>query len=113
LVRKIVDDLADPDFLGCPFNRANAEYSSPDHPVHLQAVSQRKAQLELIRELAERTGVSDPDTLAARLVLIMDGASVNGAVLGAEGPAATAVALAEEVIDHALQRSHTSTHVNP
>jgi AcrR family transcriptional regulator len=106
MVRKVVDDVADPDYLGCPFNRANAEYSSPDHPVHLQAVAQRKTQLELIREIAKRTGVSDPDALAARLVLIMDGAGSNGAMLGAEGPAAIAVALAEDVINHALQRSH-------
>jgi AcrR family transcriptional regulator len=103
LVRTVVEQVGDPDWRGCPFNRADSEFSNDGHPIHQEAVTQRRAQLDLIRDLAAQTGAADPDTLAARLQLIMDGVGINGAMLGPNGPSATAVTFAEEVIARALR----------
>jgi hypothetical protein len=57
-----------------------------------------------LRRVAHRTDVADPDRLADRVMLIIDGVYTNGTALGADGAAASAVEFAEEVVRTAPRR---------
>jgi hypothetical protein len=77
--------------------------SDPAHPAHRAAVEHRVRLRAQLRSLATQAGVRDPGTLADRLLLMMiDGLYANGAILGIEGAAASAVTFAEEVVAAAI-----------
>ena len=98
LVRRAVEDAADPNFYGCPFSKSVAEYPDESHPVREVVTKQRIAMLASIRQIAAEGGAHNADALAARIVLIMDGINANGAVLGGQGSASFAEAFAEDVV---------------
>jgi hypothetical protein len=54
-----------------------------------------------LEALTERLGVRHPDELADQLVLLVDGAYVNGQLRGARGPARALPAAAKVLIDTA------------
>ena len=98
MVRAAAAQVAAPDFRGCPFRITHAEYPDADHPAHKLAVRHVKNLRTRLRGLAERAHARDPRALADRILLIIDGLYVNGAMLGPRGAATTAVALAEELV---------------
>ena len=102
VVRCAVDEANDPEFHGCPFAKSNAEYPDSSHPVHQAAQHQRTTLLTRIGSVAAEAGARDPEALAARIVLILDGISTNGAILGGGGAAQVALDFAEETIRHAV-----------
>ncbi|MGK5559215.1 hypothetical protein ACSNOI_47220, partial [Actinomadura kijaniata] len=73
--------------------------SHPARPVVAEHYANRRDQL---RDLAARAGAQDPALLADRLMLLLDGLNANGAVLGAAGSAAAAVAFAEDAVRQAV-----------
>ena len=105
VVRCAVDETADPEFHGCPFAKSNAEYPDESHPVHQAAKEQRTALLTRIGAISQQTGAHNPEALAARIVLILDGISTNGAILGGTGAASIALDFAEETIQRALSNA--------
>ncbi len=69
-----------PDFRGCAFINAHAElgWSSP---AAAEIVASHKRTLsEYLGRLARAEGVSDPDVLARRLLLLVDGAIVTASI---------------------------------
>lgn len=102
VVQCAVDKANDPDFHGCPFAKSNAEYLDEWHPVHQAATEQRSALLARIGAIATETGAENPDALAARIVLILDGINANGAIPGGAGASHIALDFAEETIQRAL-----------
>jgi hypothetical protein len=58
---------------------------------------------DYVRELAA-AGAADPDILAQRLMLLMEGAIVMAHVCGDKGAAAQAKSAAEALLDHAAIR---------
>ena len=98
IVRSAAEKVVTPEYRGCPFQNVNAEFPDPDHPVNRASVAHRSDVRATLQELAERAGARNPGTLADRLLLIMDGISANGAILGSEAGVATAVSFAEEVV---------------
>lgn len=108
LVRAVVDQVTAPDFRGCPFRIAYAEFPDPNHPAHrvaLRHVTQLRSRL---RRLASRARAKDPRALSDRIMLIIDGLYVNGAMLGRRGAATKAVSLVEELVQSATgsERHH-------
>ncbi|MDT0309211.1 TetR/AcrR family transcriptional regulator [Streptomyces sp. DSM 44917] len=98
-----VEGISGPGFRGCALRNAHAEFPDPEHPAHrfvVEHYGQRRADL---CALAERAGADDPEALADRLSLILDGASANGAILGPTGAAPTATAFARAVIASATE----------
>ncbi|MEU3463451.1 TetR/AcrR family transcriptional regulator [Streptomyces sp. NPDC006733] len=93
--------FADPNYRGCAFLNASAE-SSPDSPAVQAADAIRSWVRTLFTDLARDAGVPDPEQLAARLVLLYDGAGVVARMDRDPGAAATAKTVAALLIDAAL-----------
>lgn len=98
VVRWTVEQAIMPSYRGCPVHNTHAEFPDPDHPAHLMALRYAERIRIAMAEIAREAGATDPQTLADRLVLVIDGTSVSGATLGKNGPAQAAVALAEDLV---------------
>jgi AcrR family transcriptional regulator len=97
IVQAVAEDVSAPDYRGCALRNTYAEFPDRSHPAHQVSIDHVRTMRAELRRLAEQAGAEDPDTLAARIMLILDGLYTNGVVLGGES-ADTAVALAEEVV---------------
>ncbi|MBL8990813.1 MAG: TetR/AcrR family transcriptional regulator [Phycisphaerae bacterium] len=67
-----------PDFKGCLFLKAAAEFPDPRDPIHIAATRHGASLLKIMRDLAARAGAADPDALAAQLMMLLQGAIVSG-----------------------------------
>ncbi|WP_078850092.1 TetR/AcrR family transcriptional regulator [Streptomyces sp. NRRL F-5126] len=65
--------FAERDFRGCPFAAAAAEERTGGE-IEVMAAGYRNYPREVLRELAEAAGATDPGTLARQLHLVYDGA---------------------------------------
>lgn len=79
-----------PGFRGCPFINAAAEFSDPDDPVRAAVDAHRQWTVNEFAAIAAEAGVDDVESTARQLMILRDGAMVNG-VLG--DPTAVADAL--------------------
>jgi AcrR family transcriptional regulator len=91
-----------PSYRGCPFRTAQAQFRDPSHPVHRAAGRHLDALHDRLRALAARAGARDPEVLADRLMLVVDGVYVNGAAYGGRGATTAAVDLAGELVAAAV-----------
>ena len=71
-----------PDFQGCMFINATAEYAQHDHPVHQASAEHKRAFGQYILTLAGEARVANPDELTAQVLLLMDGAIATAHVTG-------------------------------
>lgn len=85
-------------FRGCAFLMALAEFGDASHPVHRAAFNTKAWVRERFGELTAATGLPDPERLADRLALILEGVYASAQALGAEGPADGARALVEDLL---------------
>lgn len=90
-------DLNREGFRGCPFGNAGSEYDDPDHPA--RRISRQYRQ-ELLARLTSTARQITPtgEELAAQLAVLIDGAYLNAANLGPDGPAAAGLALARTLV---------------
>jgi AcrR family transcriptional regulator len=96
------------DMRGCAFINCAAEFPDPDHPVRA-VVSEHKAGVrERLEGLAAEAGAKDPDALAERLFLLLEGAYVTGALEGDEGVFDRARDLAADLVSAAVDREEAS-----
>jgi len=61
-------------------NTASELRGAPDHPAHEMISAHRAAMHQLLEDLAERTGATDPARLTAQLQVLVDGAVAAAAV---------------------------------
>jgi AcrR family transcriptional regulator len=104
IVRAAVAEVLSGDGRGCALRNTQAEFPDADHPAHQVSVAHMAQMRDDLRRVAHRTDVADPDRLADRVMLIIDGVYTNGTALGADGAAASAVEFAEEVVRTAPRR---------
>ena len=100
----IAEHIAAPRYRGCPFLNVATEFPAPSHPA--RAVSMRN-KTELLRRLAvmaKKMGVRKPDDLASQLVLLIDGAYMNGPLLGKKGPVNSLVTAGQALMAAAPRR---------
>ena len=71
-----------PDFQGCMFINATAEYAQHDHPVHQVAAEHKRAFGQYIFTLAKDARVANPEELTAQVLLLMEGAIATAHVTG-------------------------------
>tara|TARA_R110002167_G_scaffold8756_5_gene40040 strand:- start:544 stop:1134 length:591 start_codon:yes stop_codon:yes gene_type:complete len=69
-------------FAGCAFIKAAAEYGDSDDPVHRLAAGHKAALRSDLAALARAAGAAQPEDLAARLLMLVDGAIVTAQVSG-------------------------------
>ncbi|MGW5054293.1 TetR/AcrR family transcriptional regulator [Actinokineospora sp. NPDC004072] len=108
LVAETAATVMEPDYRGCPIHNTHAEFPDPDHPAH-QVAAEHFADLRArLLTLATRAGAADPQTLADRILLIIEGIYTNGMSQGPRGAAHAAPAFATEVIRAAIPTAITS-----
>ncbi|WP_243429920.1 TetR/AcrR family transcriptional regulator [Acetobacter sacchari] len=90
-----------PDYRGCALSNALLEYTESDHPVRRRAQELKQDIREWMTTKCRETKVADPETLADRLLLLMEGVYGAGQAFALPGPAAQAAALARLVLDAA------------
>lgn len=73
---------AGPDFRGCMFLKAAAEFPGPGDPVRARAVAHKAALRDDLAAMAREAGLAAPGALARQLLLLIEGATVT-AHLGA------------------------------
>ncbi|MGW3959483.1 TetR/AcrR family transcriptional regulator [Amycolatopsis sp. NPDC005003] len=97
LVREVGERVNEPGTRGCPLRNTFAEFPDRDHPAHRVSVDHFVRVRTQLRQLAAKTSAPDPQRLADRIMVIIDGLYTNGPIFGDEG-AKTAVAFAEDVV---------------
>lgn len=95
VVAEIAGRLRRPDFRGCPFRNLLTEFPDGDEPPERRAREYLRETRELVGCLAGELGVTDPEGLADRIWLIIDGLYASGF---RERAAAVAVDMAREAI---------------
>jgi AcrR family transcriptional regulator len=105
LVEGVASRAVEDGFRGCPLRNAHAEFPDAGHPAQRVIVAHYAERQGHLRELARRARAHDPDTLADRIALIIDGINANGAVLGRTGAVAAALAFAEDAVKTGTHQS--------
>ncbi len=79
-----------PGFRGCAFINAAAEFSDPDDPVRSAVDAHRRRMLDTFVAVAAEAGAQDAEAAGKQLMMLRDGAMVNGYL---NDPASVAEAL--------------------
>ncbi|RIQ18959.1 TetR/AcrR family transcriptional regulator [Jiangella rhizosphaerae] len=67
-----------PGFRGCAFINAAAEFPEPDDPVRVAVGAHRRWMLDRFADIAAEAEVDDVESVARQLMILRDGAMVNG-----------------------------------
>lgn len=102
LVAHYADEIADPEFRGCPMSNTAIEFPEAGHPGRTVIEDCKTDMRHRIVELTRRLGVRDPEMLADGLVLIIEGAVAIHHVFGSQGPSAAMTAAADALLESAL-----------
>lgn len=89
------------EFSGCMFINASAEFSAQDDPRHIICAEHKRLVRDYIRDQAELAGIKDPEALARKLNLLLDGAIVDAHVSGNKDSARIAKEMAEVFVERA------------
>ena len=74
--------LRSPQFRGCPYVNAVGELADGDHPARAVAAAHKQALLDWLTATATAAGAGEPAALAQQLMVLLDGAMAQRAVLG-------------------------------
>ena len=88
-----------PEFRGCMFIKAIAEFQDRDHPIHVQAAEHKRLLFDHFTRLAGDAGANDPAGLARQLLVLKEGAIVTAAMGQGAAPAQDAKAAAHAIVD--------------
>lgn len=89
--------FAHPDFHGCMFANAAAEFQEPGNPIIAAAADHKHHNYQYIHDLAVAAGATRPKQLAAQLVLLIEGAT-SITQIDREAPAARQAKNAARII---------------
>ncbi|MDP3798682.1 MAG: TetR/AcrR family transcriptional regulator [Polaromonas sp.] len=103
-LRWIARHIAGPKYRGCPFLNVATEFPAPTHPARAVATRHKIELHRRLGVLAKKVGTRKPDQLADQLVLLIDGAYMNGQLLGKKGPMHSLVAAGLSLILAAQRR---------
>ena len=76
-----------PDFRGCQFINAAAEFPNPHDPVHQVAAEHKRKNRDFFRDLAAAAGADDPESFADRYTALVEGTLVLRHVHGRDDAA--------------------------
>lgn len=101
-LRWIARHIAGPKYRGCPFLNVATEFPAPAHPARTVAARHKTELHRRLVVLAKKMGIPKPESLADHLVLLIDGAYMNGQLLGKKGPVHSLEAAGLALIDQQL-----------
>ncbi|HEY4204713.1 MAG TPA: TetR/AcrR family transcriptional regulator [Xanthobacteraceae bacterium] len=101
-IRELSRRAASDGYRGCGLSNAAVEYPGHTHPARLVAETHKKALRQRLRELAAEMGAREPRALGDGLMLLIEGIYVTGQQ-SAGGPAQSALAIAEMLIDASIK----------
>jgi len=76
--------FAKDDFRGCMFIKAASEYQEEKDPIYVLAAEHKRMMMSYIRDLADKAGAADPDSLARHLLVLKEGAIVMAHMMKGE-----------------------------
>lgn len=91
-----------PGFRGCAFINAAAEFSDPQDPVRQVVHTHRQWMLDRFAEIAMDAGADDSQGVARQLMMLRDGAMVNGYLGDPEALAASLKSAFDAVLTSAI-----------
>ena len=94
--------LANPNFRGCPFINATAEYADETHPIQQAVADFYFSVTQLLADLARQTSMATPEELAKQLVVLLSGAIVIEQIQKQGQAMRTAYTAAEILIKNSL-----------
>ncbi|GGG58046.1 TetR/AcrR family transcriptional regulator [Paenibacillus radicis (ex Gao et al. 2016)] len=94
----ITDTMVEPDFRGCAFLNALAEFPEESHFVKRMTVEYNHSLRSRLNRLTQQAGAKD-ESLTDQLMLVITGALSLAHALGSAGPASQLKALAAHLID--------------
>lgn len=69
-----------PEFQGCMFIKASAEYQDPTHPIHAQSAEHKRLIADYFEDLARNAGLANPARVAGQILLLKEGAIIATAM---------------------------------
>ena len=88
-----------PEFRGCMFIKAIAEFQNADHPIHVQAAEHKRLLFDHVARIAADAGARDPQGLARQLLVLKEGAIVTATMNDTPTAAQDARAAAQAIVD--------------
>jgi len=92
----------DPGFYGCQFINAAAEFPDPNDPVHQAAAAHKRANRDMVRDLAAAAGTTSADAFADAYTLLFEGTLVLRQVHDRDDAARVARPVFERLIESHL-----------
>jgi AcrR family transcriptional regulator len=89
----------DPDFHGCQFINAAAEFPNPHDPVHEVAASHKRRARDGFRDLAAAAGVADPESFADQYAALVEGTLILRHIHGRDDAARVIKPAVEKLLD--------------
>ena len=90
--------LVGDEYRGCAFINAASEIADPSHPARAVALSHKSGVKEHLERLAAESGLREPDILAEKLLLLLEGATITASMRKGRGPLDTAQAMARILV---------------
>lgn len=90
--------FAEPQFQGCLFAKAAAEFPAQDHPVHRAAARHKRRLFEFLEDITTDAGAAQPAMLAEHILLLLEGATALAQQTGALIAARRARRAAEQLL---------------
>ncbi len=104
VIAAIGEKLREPDYRGCPMLLAQAEFPDPCHPTHQLVTSFKRRGRDALAELAREAGAAEPELLADKLAMLVDGAWATLSYLGGARAAEVLQEAADSAIAEALRQ---------
>mgnify|MGYP003121605210 FL=1 len=101
IFRTLGDSYQDPDFCGCMFQAAVAEFPDHDSAPAQAALAHHRRLTEIFLELCTKAGLKNPEELSRKLALLSSGASCVARQTKARTPADDALCIAEILLERA------------
>jgi AcrR family transcriptional regulator len=91
-----------PEFRGCQFINAAAEFPNPHDPVHTVAAEHKRKNRDFFRDLAAAAGATDPESFADQYTALVEGTLVLRQVHGRDDAARVIKPAVESLVAQAL-----------
>ena len=91
-----------PEFRGCPFLKAAAEFPEEGSRARVVALAHKKELRKRLLKLCRTIGAHQPDVLSNQLLMLIEGAYSTAGILGKRDAVKAAAKAAEALIDAAI-----------